>query len=184
MDTLLKNLEERMETSLEALRKEFASIRTGRANPALLDAVMVDAYGSKMPLNQVGTVSVPDARMLSVQVWDKGMIKDVERAIIDAGLGINPITEGELIRLPMPDLSEERRRELAKMAAKTAEGAKVAVRNIRRDGMDAIKKMEKDKEISEDDMHRASTKIQELTDKYVAQVDTACQKKEQDIMQL
>lgn len=184
MQDIINTLEERMSNTLESLKKEFLAIRTGRANPAILDGIMVDAYGSKMPLNQVANINVPDPRMLTLQVWDKGMVKDVERAIMDSELGINPVTEGEVIRLPMPDLSEERRRDYVKLAFKHGETTKISLRNTRRDGMDSLKKMEKDKEISEDDLHRGSTKIQELTDKYVAMVDDMCQKKEKDIMQL
>ena len=184
MQEILTTLEDRMKASVEALKKEFSGIRTGRANPAILDGIMVDAYGSKMPINQVGNINVPEARLLTVQVWDRGMVKDVERAIIDSNLGINPVTEGELIRLPMPDLSEERRKDYAKLASKHAESSKVAIRNIRRDGMDALKKMEKDKEISEDDQHRGGTKIQEITDKYAGLVDEMLSQKEKDIMQI
>ncbi len=184
MQEHINALETRMKTSIEALKREFQSIRTGRANPAILDGVMVTAYGSKMPLNQLANINVPDSRMLTVQVWDKGMVKAVEKAIMESELGINPVTEGEVLRLHMPDLSEERRRDYVKLAAKYAEAMRVSLRNIRRDGIDALKKMEKDKEISEDDLHRGSTKIQELTDKYVSMVDDLCQQKEKDIMQL
>ena len=177
-------LNKRMEAALESLKREFQSIRTGRANPAILDGITVDAYGSKMPINQVGNINVPEPRMLTIQVWDKGMVKAVEKAIMDSPLGINPVTEGENIRLPMPDLSEERRRDYVKLAAKYAESARVGLRNIRRDGMDALKKLEKDKEISEDDLHKGGTKIQDITDKYVGMVDDLCQQKEKDIMQL
>lgn len=180
----IHSLEERMKSSVEALKREFQSIRTGRANPAILDGVFVNAYGGRMPLNQLSNINVPDARMLTVQVWDKTMVKAVEKAIIDSDLGINPVTEGEVIRLPMPDLSQERRRDYVKMVSKHAEAARISLRNIRRDGIDALKKMEKDKAISEDDLHRGSTKIQEMTDKYVSVVDELSQKKEKDIMQL
>jgi ribosome recycling factor len=184
MQEHINALETRMKASMEALKREFQSIRTGRANPAILDGVMVSAYGSKMPLNQVANINVPDARMLTIQVWDKSMVKAVEKAILESELGINPVTEGEVIRLHMPDLSEERRRDYVKLAAKYAEAMRVSLRNIRRDGIDVLKKMEKDKELSEDDLHRGSTKIQELTDKYVGVVDELCQQKEKDIMQL
>lgn len=177
-------LNKRMESSIESLKREFQGIRTGRANPAILEGITVDAYGSKMPINQVGNISVPEPRMLTIQVWDKGMVKAIEKSIMDSPLGINPVTEGEMIRLPMPDLSEERRRDYAKLAAKHAESARVAIRNIRRDGMDTLKKLEKDKEISEDDLHRGGTKIQDITDKHVGDVDQLYQQKEKDIMQL
>lgn len=184
MNDLQKNIESKMVKTLDSLKKDFASIRTGRASSSMLDHIVVEAYGSKMPISQVATVSVPEARMLSLQVWDRGMVKDVERAIIDSQLGINPMTEGQTIRLPMPDLTEERRKELAKMAAKYAEAAKVSVRNVRRDGMDALKKMEKDGDISEDDYHRGSDEIQKLTDSFVKKVDELMVQKEKDIMQI
>lgn len=184
MNDLQKNIESKMEKALEALKRDFASIRTGRANSAMLDHIVVEAYGSKMPLNQVATISVPEARMLSLQIWDRGMVKDVERAIIDSQLGINPVTEGQVIRLPMPDLTEERRKELVKMAAKYAESAKINVRNVRRDGMDSMKKLEKDSEISEDDYHKGSEEIQKLTDSFIKKVDELLAKKEKDIMQI
>jgi ribosome recycling factor len=184
MQEHINALETRMKTSMEALKREFQSIRTGRANPSILDGVMVTAYGSKMPLNQLANINVPDARMLTIQVWDKGMVKAVEKAIQESELGINPVTEGEVIRLHMPDLSEERRRDYVKLAAKYAEAMRVSLRNIRRDGIDVLKKMEKDKELSEDDLHRGSTKIQEVTDKYVGVIDELYQQKEKDIMQL
>lgn len=184
MNDLQKNIESKMIKTLDSLKKDFASIRTGRASSSMLDHIVVEAYGSKMPISQVATVSVPEARMLSLQVWDRGMVKDVERAIIDSQLGINPMTEGQTIRLPMPDLTEERRKELAKMAAKYAEATKVSVRNVRRDGMDALKKMEKDGDISEDDYHRGSDEIQKLTDSFVKKVDELMIQKEKDIMQI
>tara|TARA_R110002050_G_scaffold294841_1_gene453060 strand:- start:30056 stop:30610 length:555 start_codon:yes stop_codon:yes gene_type:complete len=184
MKDLQQNIESKMSKALESLKKDFASIRTGRASSTMLDHIVVTAYGSKMPISQVATVSVPEARMLSLQVWDRGMVKDVERAIIDSQLGINPITEGQTIRLPMPDLTEERRRELAKMAAKYAEATKVSMRNIRRDGMDTLKKMEKDSDISEDDYHRGSDEIQKLTDSFTKKSDELFLQKEKDIMQI
>ncbi len=184
MNDLQKNTESKMVKALESLKKDFGSIRTGRASSSMLDHIVVEAYGSKMPISQVATVSVPEARLLSLQVWDKGMVKDVERAIIDSQLGINPMTEGQTIRLPMPDLTEERRKELAKMAGKYAEAAKVSVRNIRRDGMDTLKKMEKDGDISEDDYHRGSDEVQKLTDSFVKKIDDLMAQKEKDIMQI
>lgn len=184
MNDLQKNTESKMVKALESLKKDFGSIRTGRASSSMLDHIVVEAYGSKMPISQVATVSVPEARLLSLQVWDKGMVKDVERAIIDSQLGINPMTEGQTIRLPMPDLTEERRKELAKMAGKYAEAAKVSVRNIRRDGMDTLKKMEKEGDISEDDYHRGSDEVQKLTDSFVKKIDDLMAQKEKDIMQI
>jgi len=184
MNDLQKNTESKMVKALESLKKDFGSIRTGRASSSMLDHIVVEAYGSKMPISQVATVSVPEARLLSLQVWDRGMVKDVERAIIDSQLGINPMTEGQTIRLPMPDLTEERRKELAKMAGKYAEAAKVSVRNIRRDGMDTLKKMEKDGDISEDDYHRGSDEVQKSTDSFVKKIDDLMAQKEKDIMQI
>jgi ribosome recycling factor len=174
--------EKRMHGALEALAREFAGLRTGRASPNLLDPVMVEAYGSKMPLTQVGTVSVPEARLISVQVWDKGMVKSVEKAIREAGLGLNPSADGTLVRIPIPDLSEERRKELVKVAAKYAEQGKVAVRNVRRDAMEHLKKLHKDSALSEDELHRFEEEIQKLTDSFIAQVDTSLSKKEKDIL--
>ncbi len=157
-------------------------MRTGRANVALLDPVTVEVYGSMMPLNQVATVSAPEARMLSVQVWDRANVTPVEKAIAHANLGLNPITDGQTLRLPLPDLTEERRKELAKLAGKYAEGAKIAIRNVRRDGMEALKEDEKKKDISEDDRKRSEDEVQKLTDKYVAEVDAATEHKEKEIL--
>lgn len=183
-DFSLPNLDQRMKKSLAALKDEFAGLRTGRATTSLLDPIMVDAYGSKMPMNQVATVSVPEARMLSVQVWDKGMTQAVEKAIRESSLGLNPMSEGTVIRVALPELNEERRRELTKVAHQYAEHAKVAIRHIRRDGMDTLKKLEKDGDISKDDMHQRSEAVQKLTDECVAEVDTMLAKKEADIMQV
>ncbi len=184
MAELLKELEKRMEGCLEALRREFGGLRTGRASASLLEPVMVDAYGSMMPLNQVATINVPEARMISVQVWDKGMCKAVEKAIRDAGLGLNPAADGTLIRVPIPGLSQERRAELSKIAGKYAESARVAVRNVRRDGMETLKKQEKDGEISEDIHKSLSEKVQTLTDNFIKKADEALAAKEKDIMQV
>ncbi|HLZ65168.1 MAG TPA: ribosome recycling factor [Aliidongia sp.] len=173
-----------MEGALEALKKEFSGLRTGRASASLLDPVMVDAYGSSMPLNQCGTVSVPEPRMLLVQVWDKGLMKPVEKAIRDAGLGLNPQADGATIRVPIPDLNEERRRELIKVAAKYTEQARVSVRNVRRDGIDGLKKLEKDGEISQDEQRRIQTEIQTLTDDYIKKVDDTFTQKEKEISQV
>ncbi len=174
----------RMDGALEALRKELTGLRTGRASANLLDPVMVDAYGSSMPLNQVGTVSAPEARLITVTVWDKGMVKAVDRGIREAGLGLNPQTEGNLIRIPLPEMTEDRRKELVKVAHKYSEQAKVAVRNVRRDGMEKLKKAEKDGDISQDEHRRMSDEIQVMTDKHIAKVDETLQAKEKEIRQV
>lgn len=180
----LADIERRMAGALEALKSEFAGLRTGRASASLLDPVAADVYGASMPLNQVGTVTVPEPRMLSVQVWDKSNVSAVEKAIRNAGLGLNPMVDGQTVRIPLPELNEERRRELAKIAAKYAEQARIAVRNVRRDGMDQLKKAEKAKAISEDDHKLFADEVQELTDKYVAEIDGVLETKEQEIMQV
>ncbi len=179
---LMTDLERRMAASLENLRKEFAGLRTGRASASLLDPVMVDAYGSMMPLTQVATINVPEPRLISVQVWDKGMGKAVEKAIRESGLGLNPQADGTTIRVPIPDLTQERRKELAKVAGKYAEAAKIAVRNIRRDGMDTLKRQEKDKEISEDVLKDMSVEIQKVTDDYIKKIDELAVVKEKEIL--
>lgn len=176
------DLKSRMEGALSALAKEFAGLRTGRASASMLEPVMVDVYGSVMPINQVGTISVPEPRLLTVQVWDKGSVKSVEKAIRDAGLGLNPQADGNLVRVPVPELNEERRKELGKVAGKYAEEARIAIRNVRRDGMDAIKKLEKDGDISQDDFKRHSDEIQKLTDDHIARVDKTLSDKQKDIM--
>ncbi len=178
------DLKRRMEGAVDNLYKEFGGLRTGRASANLLEPVNVEAYGSKMPLNQVATVSVPESRLLSVQVWDAGLVKATEKAIRDSGLGLNPQPEGTTIRIPIPDLNEERRAELSKIAGKYAESARVSVRNVRRDGMDALKKMEKDGEISEDELKRSSDEVQRLTDEKIQKIDTMLSEKEKDIMQV
>jgi ribosome recycling factor len=179
---VLTDLEKRMKSSIEALKKEFSGLRTGRASVNLLDPVVVDVYGSNMPIQQVATVSTPEARLLSVQVWDKSMVKAVEKAICDANLGLNPMPDGQVIRIPLPELTEERRRELAKLASKYSENTKIAIRNVRRDGMDTLKKMEKDSEISEDEHKRSSQDVQNLTDKYIKIVDDTLAQKDKEIM--
>lgn len=178
------DLKRRMDGAVDNLYKEFGGLRTGRASANLLEPVNVEAYGSKMPLNQVATVSVPESRMLSVQVWDAGLVKATEKAIRDAGLGLNPQPEGNTIRIPIPDLNEERRAELSKIAGKYTESARISVRNVRRDGMDALKKMEKDGEISEDDFKRLTDEVQKLTDEKIQKIDTMLSDKEKDIMQV
>ena len=176
------DLKRRMDGAIDAMKKDFSGLRSGRASPNLLDPVMVDAYGSMSPLNQVGVVSVPEPRLLSVQVWDKSLVKAVEKAIANAGLGLNPAADGQLIRVPVPDLTEERRAELAKVAGKYAEQARVAIRNVRRDGMDGLKKGEKDGDISKDEHHAGSERVQKLTDDYIAQIDDILKAKEKEIM--
>ena len=180
-DLDMNDLKRRMAGALENFQKELAGLRTGRASVSLLDPVVVDAYGSKMPLNQVASVSAPEPRMLIVQVWDAGQTKAAEKAIRDAGLGLNPQAEGTMIRVPIPDLNEERRQELVKVAGKYAEQARIAIRNIRRDGMDVLKRLEKDSEISQDDRKSMSDDIQSLTDKYVKEVDDTLATKEGEI---
>ena len=177
-----QDIQKRMEGALASLHHEFGGLRTGRASPNLLDTVQVDAYGTMMPMNQVGTVNAPEPRMLTVQVWDKTMVKAVEKAIANANLGLNPVADGQLVRVPIPALSEDRRKEMTKIAGKYAETAKVAVRNVRRDGMDDLKAQEKAKKISEDQMHGDSEKLQKLTDEYVKKIDEALVIKEKDIM--
>ena len=179
-----KDLERRMEGALTSLSTEFGGLRTGRASVNLLDSIMVPAYGSTVPLNQVASVTVTDTRMLSVNVWDKSVVGAADRAIRESGLGLNPVVDGQNLRLPIPPLNEERRKELQKVAGKYAESARVAIRNIRRDGMDRLKAMEKDGEISEDRHHALSDEVQKLTDTYVAKVDEALKAKEAEIMQV
>ena len=183
-DDLLKDLDKRMSGAIENFKTELQGLRTGRASADLLAPVMVEAYGSSVPINQVGAISVPEPRMISVSVWDKSMAGAVERAIRDAGLGLNPMADGTLIRVPIPDLNEERRRELSKVAGNYAEAARVAVRNVRRDGMDKSKKMEKDGELSKDEMHDLGEEVQKLTDRHVNTIDTMLNDKQAEIMQV
>mgnify|MGYP005652319921 FL=1 len=183
-DIDLDDIERRMNGAIDALSREFAGLRAGRASTSLLEPLSVDAYGAQMPINQVGTIGVPEPRLLTVQVWDKGLVKSVEKSIRDSNLGLNPQSEGNLVRVPIPDLSEERRVELSKIAGKYAEQARVAVRNVRRDGMDQLKKSEKDNEISQDDHRLYSDEIQELTDAFVKKVDEALHTKESEILQV
>lgn len=184
IEAIKKDVTRRMEGAVDVLLKEFGGLRTGRANTSLLEPVMVEAYGSEMPMNQVGTISVPEPRMLTVQVWDKGLVKAVEKAIMESGLGLNPSSDGQLIRVPIPTLTEERRAELAKVAAKYAEDARVAVRNVRRHAMDDLKHAEKDGEVSKDEHHDYAGEVQELTDTYVGMIDEALATKEEEIMQV
>ncbi len=177
----LAEYERRMNGAVEVLKREFAGLRTGRANTALLDPIVVMAYGAKMPLSQVATVSTPDARTISVQVWDESQVPLVEKAIRESDLGLNPMVAGTMLRLPIPELNAERREELAKVAHKYAEGAKVAVRNVRRDAMDTLKKLEKSSDISEDDSHNNGELVQEITDSSVKEIDAALAAKETEI---
>ena len=180
----IADIERRMNGAIEALRREFAGLRTGRASVALLEPLTVEAYGNKMPINQVGTIGVPDPRMLTVQVWDQGQTGAVERAIRDSGLGLNPQTEGNIVRVPIPQLTEERRVELTKVANKYAEQARVAVRNVRRDGIERFRKKEKDGEISQDEQRAWSAEIQQLTDATIATIDAGLATKEAEILQV
>jgi len=181
---LKTDTQRRMEGAVEMLHKEFSGLRTGRASVSLLDPVQVLAYGQAMPLNQVGSISVPESRMLSVQVWDKGMVKSVEKAIIDAGLGLNPAVDGQMVRIPIPPLNEERRAELVKVAGKYTEDARVSVRNVRRHSMDELKRAKNDNEITEDELRQFSDDIQKLTDDFVGKVDETLASKEVEIMQV
>ena len=174
----------RMVGAVTTLKGEFSGLRTGRASPALLDPVQVEAYGNTVPINQVGTISTPESRLITVQVWDKGLAKAVDKAIRDAGLGLNPQMDGQLLRIPLPELNQERRKELSKLASKYAEAARIAVRNVRRDGMDLLKRLEKDHKISEDEHHSKGEELQKLTDQHIKDIDTALQAKEQEIMQV
>ncbi len=180
----LKDLERRMRGAITVLKHEFGGLRTGRANASLLDPIMVNAYGSPMPLNQLATVSVPDPRVISVQVWDKSQAQAVEKAIRESDLGLNPVVEGQLLRIPIPELNEERRQEITKIAAKYAELARVAVRNVRRDGMETLKRLEKESEIGQDEQRAQADKVQELTDKIIREIDQALETKEEEIMQV
>ena len=183
-DPDLDDLERRMKGAIEALRHEFAGLRTGRASIGLLEPVMVDVYGAQMPLNQVGTIGVPEPRLLTVQVWDKSVVASVDKAIRASGLGLNPAADGQLIRIPIPELTEERRIEMVKIAHKYAEQARIAVRNVRRDGMENLKKMDKDGEMSEDDHHLWGDEIQEMTDQTIARIDEALASKDEDVRQV
>ena len=175
---------ERMDKTLDSLKADFGGLRAGRAHVSLLDGIMVEAYGSMTPLSQVGTISVPDARTLSVSVWNRSLAKAVEKAIMESDLGLNPASDGQLIRIPIPPLSEERRKELLKVAGKYAENNKVAIRNIRRDALDDVKKLKKDNAISEDDEKRFENEIQKLTDDSIKKIDEMMSQKEKDIMQV
>ncbi len=179
----LEDLERRMEGAMNALRSEFASLRTGRASASMLDPVTVESYGQTMPINQVGTINVPEPRMVTINVWDKSLVGAVEKAIRESGLGINPQTDGTIIRLPIPELNEERRRELTKVAGQYAENARIAIRNVRRDGMERLKKARAEG-MSEDDHKIWHDEVQTLTDRFISAVDSALEKKQQEIMQV
>lgn len=184
MSADIDDLQRRMEGALSTLKSDFGGLRTGRASTTLLEPIMVDAYGQQMPMSQVGTISAPEPRLLSVQVWDKGQVSFVEKAIREAGLGLNPMADGQMVRVPLPELNEERREELVKIAGKYAEQGRVAVRNVRRDGMDQLKKGEKDGEISQDEQKSLSDDVQKLTDDYIAKIDEALSQKEAEIRQV
>ncbi len=183
LDIDLDAIQRRMDGAMNSLKTEFASLRTGRASAQMLEPIQVEAYGQMTPINQLGTVNVPEPRMVVINVWDKGMISKVEKAIRESGLGINPVTDGPLIRLPIPELNEQRRKELTKVAAQYAESCKVSIRNVRRDGMDQIKKA-KSAGMSEDDQKMWSDEVQELTDKAIAAVEKVLEQKQAEIMQV
>jgi ribosome recycling factor len=180
----LADLRRRMDAAVEVLRKEFGGLRTGRASASLLEPVVVEAYGSTLPLNQVGTISVPEPRLITVQVWDRGLVKATDKAIREAGLGLNPQTEGQVIRVPIPDLNEERRKELTRVAAKYAEAARVSVRNVRRDGIDVLKRQEKDGDITQDQHRKLQSDIQALTDATIKHIDQMLAQKDKEILQV
>lgn len=178
----IKDLSKRMDGAVSALKNEFSGLRTGRASASLLDPILVDVYGSKMPLNQLGTVSVPDARTIAIQVWDKSQVDIVDKSIRESDLGLNPSSDGQIIRIPIPELNTERREELCKVASKYSENARIAVRNVRRDGMDTLKKLEKNNDISQDDQKIYSNDIQKLTDATIKIIDETLQKKTGEIL--
>jgi len=180
----LKDLERRMQGALNVLKQEFGGLRTGRANASILDPITVDAYGTPMPLNQLATITVPEPRMISVQVWDRSQVEAADKAIRDSGLGLNPIGEGQVLRIPIPELNEERRLEIAKQAAKYAEQARVAVRNVRRDGMDQLKRQEKEGEMGQDEQHTHGAEVQEITDAIIKEIDEALAAKDSEITQI
>lgn len=180
----LNDINKRMDGAIQALTHELNGLRTGRASASLLDPIMVEAYGQSMPINQVGTVTVPESRMVAVQVWDKSMVGAVEKAIRDSNLGLNPVTDGTNLRIPLPELNEERRKELVKVAHQYAENAKVAIRHVRRDGMDVLKKSEKDGDLGQDEARTLSDKVQKLTDDFINSVDSTVASKESEIMQV
>ena len=183
-DELLNDLRRRMDGALDVLHKEFGGLRTGRASASLLEPIMVSAYGGTVPLNQVASVNVPEPRMITVQVWDRGVVKAVDRAIREAGLGLNPQTEGQVIRVPIPELNEERRRELTRVAAKYAEDARIAVRKVRQHGVEGLRKLEKDHEISQDKQRKLQTDVQRMTDDHIKRIDETLAQKDKEILQV
>lgn len=183
-DSILLDAEERMEKAVASLDRDFAKLRTGRASTALVDGIKADYYGTPTPISQMASVAVPDSRTLTIQPWDKGGMAPIEKAILKSDLGLTPINDGKIIRITVPPLTEERRRELVKIARKYGEEAKVAVRNVRRDANDALKKSEKDKEITEDTLKRGTEDVQKLTDRYIGVIDSHCQAKEKEIMEI
>ena len=183
-DELMKDLRRRMDGAVDVLRKEFGGLRTGRASASLLEPVQVPAYGNTVPLNQVASVNVPEPRMITVQVWDRGLSKAVDKAIREAGLGLNPQTEGQTIRVPIPELNEERRRELTKVAARYAEDARVAVRKVRQHGIETLRRLEKDGDISQDEQRKVQTDIQHLTDDHIKRIDETLGQKDKEILQV
>ena len=183
-DVLLKDLRRRMDGALEVLRKEFGGLRTGRASASLLEPIMVNAYGNTVPLNQVASINVPEPRMITVQVWDRGVVKAVDKAIRESGLDLNPQTEGQTIRVPIPDLNEERRRNLTRVAAKYAEDARISVRNVRRDGIETLRRLEKESELSQDEHRKQQREVQHLTDEYISRIDEALTQKDREILQV
>jgi ribosome recycling factor len=183
-DQLLTDLRRRMDGAIEVLRKEFGGLRTGRASASLLEPITVLAYGNNVPLNQVASINVPEPRLITVQVWDRAVVKAVDKAIRESGLGLNPQTEGQVIRVPIPDLNEERRRELTRVSAKYAEQARVSVRNVRRDGIDVLKRREKDTDITQDQQRKLQQEVQHLTDDYIRRIDEALAQKDREILQV
>jgi ribosome recycling factor len=183
-DQLLQDLRRRMSGAIDVLRKEFGGLRTGRASASLLEPITVPAYGGSMPLRELANVSVPEPRMITVQVWDRSLAKAVDKAIRESGLGLNPQSEGQVIRVPIPDLNEERRRELTRVTAKYAEQARISVRNVRRDGIDALKRQEKDGEISQDEQRKLQQEIQHLTDETIERIDETLAQKDREILQV
>ena len=181
-DELLKDLRRRMDGALEVLRKEFGGLRTGRASASLLEPVMVNAYGNTVPINQVASINVPEPRLITVQVWDRANVKAVDKSIRESGLDLNPQTEGQTIRVPIPDLNEERRRNLTRVAARYAEDAKVSVRNVRRDGIEVLKRREKEADISQDQQRKLQQEVQHLTDEYIKRIDEALAQKDDEIL--
>lgn len=182
MEEMIKELERKMKTSIEVLKQDFQKVRTGRANPAILDNVTVEYYGTMTPINQVGNISVPDPQMITISPWEKKMLKEIEKAIQKADLGLTPQNDGNIVRIPIPPLTEERRKEMVKQIRKMGENAKIPIRNVRREGNDQLKKAEKDKEISQDDLKQQMERVQELTDKYTDQVDELMDEKEKELM--